>query len=275
MYLDQLINEYRENFNFEKFFKTLTGKKINIYDKPDVAKILEDNLGIDRDNEGSIIDTTINYKKKPYISIEDGSVFEFLDKRIICKPVFLSITKDEQLEDQHSFKVVLLMSFKGKDKNLILTFKYHPSYAEGYSGVLFNIEKIFTQKSSKKTNEELINFIKKDGEFSDGGEKQTGYEYDSFIFIYKSLNFKVKDFVKHIKKGLDREFQRKKEFIEEYFTDGDYDEERDFMVFLLDDKVRIPYALSFDWDEMDDAPDLTHRQAGVGQPDFIFKWPKK
>ncbi len=56
MYLDQLINEYRENFNFEKFFKTLAGKKINIYDKPDVAKILEDNLGIDRDNEGSIID---------------------------------------------------------------------------------------------------------------------------------------------------------------------------------------------------------------------------
>ena len=53
-----------------------------------------------------------------------------------------------------------------------------------------------------------------------------------------------------------------------------YEEERDFMVFLLDDKVKIPYALSFDWDDMDEAPDLTHRQAGVGQPDYIFKWPK-
>ena len=30
MYLDQLINEYREKFNFEKFYKSLTGKKINI-----------------------------------------------------------------------------------------------------------------------------------------------------------------------------------------------------------------------------------------------------
>jgi len=271
MYLDQIINEYRENFSFEKFYKSLTGKKINIYDKPDVAKILEDNLGIDRDNEDSIIDANINYEKKPYISIEDGSVFGFLDKRIICKPVFITITKDEQLEDRHSFKVVLLMSFKGKDKNLILTFNYDPSYAEGYSGVLFNIEKIFTQKSSKKTNEELINFIKKNGEFSSGGEKHTGYEYDSFIFIYKSLNFKVKDFVKHIKKGLDREFQRKKE----YLADGMYDEERDFMVFLLDEKVRIPYALSFDWDDFYQAPDLSHKEAGVGQPDYIFKWPKK
>ena len=259
MYLDEIINEYRENFSFEKFYKSLTGKKINIYDKPDVAKILEDNLGIDRENEDSIIDANINYEKKPYISIEDGSVFSFLDKRINCKPVFITITKDEQLEDRHSFKVVLLMSFKGKDKNLILTFKYDPSYAEGYSGVIFNVEKILNQKTSKKINEELINFIKKDG-----------YEFDSFIFIYKSLNFKIKDFVKHIKKGLDSEFKRKKE----YLADGMYEEERDFMVFLLDDKVKIPYALSFDWDDMDEAPDLTHRQAGVGQPDYIFKWPK-
>ena len=257
MALDQTIKEYKENFNFDKFYKSLTGKKINIYDKPDVTKILEDNLGIDRDNEGIIIDANINYKKKPYISIEDGSVFGFLDKRINCKPVFISITK----VGQHSFGVVLLMSFKGKDKNLILTFNYHPSYAEGYSGVIFNVEKIFTQKSSKKTNEELINFIK----------KQTGYEYESFIFIYKSLNYKVKDFVKHIKKGLDSEFKRKKE----YLADGLYDEERDFMIFLLNDKVRIPYALSFDWDEIDEAPDISHRKAGVGQPNYIFKWPKK
>ena len=42
------------------------------------------------------------------------------------------------------------------------------------------------------------------------------------------------------------EFKRKKE----YLLDGLYDEERDFMVFLLDDKVRIPYALSFDWDDI-------------------------
>ena len=260
MHLDQIINEYRENFSFEKFYKSLTGKKINIYNKPDVAKILEDNLGIDRENEDSIIDANINYEKKPYISIEDGSVFSFLDKRINCKPVFITITKDEQLEDRHSFKVVLLMSFKGKDKNLILTFKYDPSYAEGYSGVIFNVEKILNQKTSKKINEELINFI-----------KNVGYEFDSFIFIYKSLNFKVNDLVKHIKKGLDSEFKRKKE----YLADGIYEEERDFMVFLLDDKVKIPYALSFDWDDMDEAPDLTHRQAGVGQPDYIFKWPKK
>ena len=62
---------------------------------------------------------------------------------------------------------------------------------------------------------------------------------------------KVKDFVKHIKKGLDSEFKRKKE----YLADGMYEEERDFMVFLLDGKVRIPYALSFDWDEIDEAPE--------------------
>ena len=103
MTLDQTIKEYKENFNFDKFYKSLTGKKINIYDKPDVTKILEDNLGIDRDNEGSIIDANINYKKKPYISIEDGSVFGFLDKRINCKPVFITITKDPVLEDQHGF----------------------------------------------------------------------------------------------------------------------------------------------------------------------------
>ena len=271
MHLDQIINEYRENFSFEKFYKSLTDKKINIYDKPDVTKLLEDNLGIDRENEDSIIDANINYEKKPYISIEDGSVFSFLDKRINCKPVFITITKDEKLEDRHIFKIVLLMSFKGKNKNLILTFKYDPSYAEGYSGVIFNVEKILNIKTSKKINEELIDFIKKDGEFLDAGEKKTGYEFDSFIFIYKSLNFKVKDFVKHIKKGLDNEFKRKKE----YLADGMYEEERDFMVFLLDDKVKIPYALSFDWDDMDKAPDLTHRQAGVGQPDYIFKWPKK
>ena len=261
MTLDQTIKEYKENFNFDKFYKSLTGKKINIYDKPDVTKILEDNLGIDRDNEGSIIDANINYKKKPYISIEDGSVFGFLDKRINCKPVFITITKDQVLEDQHGFKVVLLMSFKGKDKNLILTFNYHPSYAEGYSGVIYDVQKIFTQKSSKKTNEELVNFIK----------KQTYLEQRSFIFIYKSLNYKVKDFVKHIKKGLDSDFKRKKKDL----ADGLYDEERDFMIFLLNDKVRIPYALSFDWDEIDEAPDLSHRQAGVGQPNYIFKWPKK
>ena len=29
MYLDEIINEYRENFSFEKFYKSLTGKKIN------------------------------------------------------------------------------------------------------------------------------------------------------------------------------------------------------------------------------------------------------
>ena len=47
------------------------------------------------------------------------------------------------------------------------------------------------------------------------------------------------------------------------------------MIFLLNDKVRIPYALSFDWDEIDEAPDISHRKAGVGQPNYIFKWPKK
>ena len=261
MFLDRLITKYKKNLNFEKFYKSLSGKKINIYNKLDVTKILEDSLGIDRDNEGSIIDANINYKKKPHISIEDGSVFGFLDKRINCKPVFIRITKDLTLEDQHYFTVILLMSFKGKDKNLILTFNYNPSYAEGYSGVIFNVEKIFTQKSSKKTNEELINFIK----------KQTGYEYNSFIFIYKSLNYKVKDFVTYIKKGLDSEFKRKKE----YLADDMYDEERDFMIFLLNDKVRIPYTLSFDWDEIVEAPDIIHRKAGVGQPNYIFKWPKK
>ena len=223
MTLDQTIKEYKENFNFDKFYKSLTWKKINIYDKPDVIKILENNLGIDTDNEGSIIYANINYKKKPYISIEDGSVFGFLDKRISCKPVFITITKDEKQEDQHGFKAILLMSFKGKDKNLILSFKYHPSYAEGQSGVIYEVEKIFTQKSSKKTNEELVNFIK----------KQNGFEYESFIFIYKSLNYKVKDFVKHIKKGLDSEFKRKKE----YLADGLYDEERDFMIFLFDNTI--------------------------------------
>ena len=64
MTLDQTIKEYKKNFNFVKFYKSLTGKKVNIYDKPDVTKILENNLGIDRDNEGSIIDANINYKKK-------------------------------------------------------------------------------------------------------------------------------------------------------------------------------------------------------------------
>ena len=256
MYLDQIINGYREKFNFEKFYKSLTGKKINIYDKPDVVKILEDNLGINRDNDDSIIDARTNH-----ISIEDGSVFGFLDKRISCKPVFITITKDEVLEDQHSFDVVLLMSFKGKDKNLILSIRYHPDNAEGYSGIIYEVEKIFTQKSPNKTNEELINFIK----------KQTYLESSSFIFIYKSLNYKVKDFVKHIKKGLDSEFKRKKQ----YLADGSYDGERDFMIFLLDDKVRIPYALSFDWDDFYQAPDLSHKEAGVGQPDYIFKWPKK
>ena len=34
-------------------------------------------------------------------------------------------------------------------------------------------------------------------------------------------------------------------------------------------------SVGFDWDDIDKAPDLTHRQAGVGQPDYIFKWPKK
>ena len=258
MYLDQLINEYREKFNFEKFYKSLTGKKINIYDKPNVVKILEDNLAINSDDDSNIIDARINYGKKPHISIEDGSVFNFLDKRISCKPVFISITKNEDDEWHENFDIILLMSFKGLKKKIILSITYLPNNVEGH--FLVRVEKILIHKSSKKTNEELINFVK----------KQTGFEFKSFIFIYKSLNFKIKDFVKHIKKGLDSEFKRKKE----YLADGMYEEERDFMVFLLDDKVKIPYALSFDWDDMDEAPDLTHSQAGVGQPDYIFKWPK-
>ena len=126
VWFDQTSSKYNKNLfsrsainNVKKFKynpgKTASGEPIST----EGVKVIiayriqgfEDNLGIDRENEDSIIDANINYEKKPYISIEDGSVFSFLDKRINCKPVFITITKDEQLEDRHSFKVVLLMSF--------------------------------------------------------------------------------------------------------------------------------------------------------------------
>ena len=43
----------------------------------------------------------------------------------------------------------------------------------------------------------------------------------------------------------------------------------------LQKSIRISYALSFDWNEIDEAPDISHRKAGAGQPNYILKWPKK
>ena len=61
----------------------------------------------------------------------------------ICNLLVSLIFRRGKMKIFRIYFVVLLMSFKRKDKNLILTFNYHPSYAEGYSGVIFNVEKIF------------------------------------------------------------------------------------------------------------------------------------
>ena len=188
----------KNKFDYEKFYKFLTTKvkasngKFNY--PVGVISELENNLGITNkhlyekrfSSPQSVFD--VNF---PLISIEDGSLFNFLNKKIECETLFAAKQQKYQLPFFFSvlspFKYYFLFNFRDKDKKVLTHMHFNPDF-----GWDMDVEEIF-DKGTKLSNisKKLLNKINK-----------IDCICYQFIFFSKSLKPNIRNFVKKFEKDL-------------------------------------------------------------------------
>jgi len=127
------IKHIKKKFNFEDFYKTLTNEDSSDF-PPDILDEIHNNLGTDEYE--TIYNDKIKSKNHKFrfslkshygfsdknykVAVEDGTVFNFLSKKIDCKPIFIAkkdhMPVNEMMDRTLNAHFIYLFSFKGKEK---------------------------------------------------------------------------------------------------------------------------------------------------------------
>ena len=273
----------KKKFDFDKFYESLTNKN-SLSSTYNILDELHNNLETDEHATTYNVKIKSKIHKYPFnlkdhygfsdknykVAVEDGTVFNFLSRKIDCKPIFIAkkdyLPVNEMIERTLNAHFIYLFSFKGKEKKIIASMTWNTTF-----GWEMNIDQIIEKKINKsEINKKVVKSI-----------KQLDFTNYNYFFIYKSLNLSTNYFAKLLKTKLKGQFVWKEDLEDMRNEAGvidveDFEKIRSIMVFQLNDNLKIPFITQFIWYKKQKRAHHAFHSSNVNHkihPPYVYKLP--